>query len=144
MMVWAGLHPIHSTAVFRRALGGLAALAVAGAMCSRSFRRVRVTGDSMLPTFRTGDRLLIGPAGRVRAGHVVAVRDPRSDRRLLVKRVHAAYRRELDVRGDNAAASTDSRHLGLIPRSKLAGRVVYRYAPAERTGWFPGDLSRRP
>jgi type IV secretory pathway protease TraF len=57
----------------------------------------------------------------------------------MVKRVHAAYRRGLYVRGDNAAASTDSRHLGLIPRSKLAGRVVYRYGPVGRTGWFPGQ-----
>jgi nickel-type superoxide dismutase maturation protease len=134
-----GLHPIHWTPVFRRALAGVAALAVAGAMGWHSFRRVRVTGDSMLPTFQTGDRLLIGPAGRVRAGQVVAIADPRSARRLLVKRVHAADRRGLDVRGDNEAASTDSRQLGLIPRSKLAGRVVYRYAPAGRTGWFPGD-----
>jgi nickel-type superoxide dismutase maturation protease len=117
----------------------VAALAVAGAMGWHSFRRVRVTGNSMLPTFQTGDRLLIGPAGRVRAGQVVAIADPRSARRLLVKRVHAADRRGLDVRGDNEAASTDSRQLGLIPRSKLAGRVVYRYAPAGRTGWFPGD-----
>jgi nickel-type superoxide dismutase maturation protease len=138
-MVCARPHPIDWTPVFRRALAGLTLLTVAGALGGRSFRRVRVTGDSMLPTFEAGDRLLLGPARRVRAGQVVAVTDPRSSRRLMVKRVHAADRRGIDVRGDNEGASTDSRHLGLIPWSNLAGRVVYRYGPAGRTGWFPGD-----
>jgi nickel-type superoxide dismutase maturation protease len=138
-MVCTAPHPIDWTPVSRRALAGLAGLVVAGGLGARWLRRVRVTGDSMLPTFQTGDRLLIGPAGRVRAGQVVAVTDPRSPERLMVKRVHAAERRGLDVRGDNEGASTDSRHLGLIPKSNLAGRVIYRYGPAGRTGWFPGD-----
>jgi nickel-type superoxide dismutase maturation protease len=139
MMVGTRPHPIHWTPVFRRALAGLTLLGLAGALGSRPFRRVRVTGDSMLPTFAAGDRLLLGPMGRVRPGQVVAVTDPRSPPRLLVKRVHSADRRGIDVRGDNARASTDSRHLGLIPKSHLAGRVVYRYGPPGRTGWFPGD-----
>ncbi len=32
------------------------------------FRRVVVTGDSMLPAFEPGDRLILGPAGRSRPG----------------------------------------------------------------------------
>jgi nickel-type superoxide dismutase maturation protease len=102
------------------------------------FRRVRVAGDSMLPSFRTGDRLLIGPRLRIRPGDVVAIADPRAPERLLVKRVHALEGEGVDVRGDNERASTDSRHLGPIPRSHLAGRVIYRYGPAGRTGWLPG------
>jgi nickel-type superoxide dismutase maturation protease len=93
----------------------------------------------MLPTFRAGDRLLIGPTLRVRPGQVVAVTDPRWPRRLLVKRIHAVDPAGIDVRGDNEAASTDSRVFGPIPRSGLAGRVIYRYGPAGRTGWFPGE-----
>jgi nickel-type superoxide dismutase maturation protease len=93
----------------------------------------------MLPTFHPGDRLLIGPAARIRAGSVVAVRDPRAPERLMVKRVRRIDRTWVDVRGDNEAASTDSRHLGAMRRSHLAGRVMYRYAPAGRTGWWPGQ-----
>lgn len=104
----------------------------------RSLRRVQVAGDSMLPGFRPGDRLLLGPTLRIRTGQVVAVTDPRKPGRLVIKRVHAVSRGSVDVRGDNAEASTDSRHFGLVPRSHLAGRVVYRYGPAGRTGWFPG------
>jgi nickel-type superoxide dismutase maturation protease len=107
------------------------------------FRRVRVTGGSMLPGFRAGDRLLLGPPLWVRPGQVVAVTDPSYPGRLMVKRVHAMSRSSVEVRGDNDTASTDSRQFGPLPRSSLAGRVVYRYAPAGRTGWFPGRLSRR-
>ena len=94
----------------------------------------------MVPTFAPGDRLLVGLSVRVRAGQVVAVRDPRQPGRLLVKRVRWVGPGWVDVRGDNESASTDSRQLGPIPRSHVAGLVIYRYRPAERAGWFPGHL----
>ena len=94
----------------------------------------------MLPSFRAGDRLLIAPPVRVRPGQVVAVVDPRNPGRLLVKRLHALEGRTLEVRGDNGPASTDSRQLGPLDRSQLVGRIVYRYGPAGRLGWFPGRV----
>jgi nickel-type superoxide dismutase maturation protease len=109
----------------------------------KRFLRVRVAGDSMLPAFRAGDRLLIGPRVWLRPGAVVAVEDPRCPGRLMVKRVHAVGPTWVDVRGDNQPASTDSRQFGPVPRSRLAGRIVYRYGPAGRTGWWPGQ-ARRP
>jgi nickel-type superoxide dismutase maturation protease len=101
------------------------------------FRRVVVTGESMTPAFQPGDRLLVGPVGRVRPGAVVALPDPRRPDRLLVKRVRTSEAGRLDVRGDNQSASTDSRHFGLVPRRRVIGRVVYRYAPPARVGWWP-------
>jgi hypothetical protein len=56
----------------------------------------------------------------------------------MVKRVRSLDRDGVDVRGDNEPASTDSRQLGPLPRSHLKGQVLYRYAPAHRTGWWPG------
>jgi nickel-type superoxide dismutase maturation protease len=100
-------------------------------------RRVVVDGHSMLPAFEPGDRLLVIPAWPARVGQVVAVRDPRNRSRILIKRVRARFGSQFDVRGDNATESTDSRHFGLVSRSALAGRVVYRYWPASRVGWRP-------
>jgi type IV secretory pathway protease TraF len=54
--------------------------------------------------------------------------------RLLVKRVAATDGETVTVHGDNAAHSTDSRHIGPLPRSAVRGRVVYRYAPSARVG----------
>jgi hypothetical protein len=71
---------------------------------------------------------------------VVAVPDPRQPDRLLIKRVRSvAPDARVDVRGDNEAASTDSRHFGPVPRRAVRGRVLYRYAPPARAGRWPGS-----
>ncbi|MDP9404579.1 MAG: nickel-type superoxide dismutase maturation protease [Actinomycetota bacterium] len=94
-------------------------------------RRVEVHGDSMLPSLRPGERLLVVRANRARPGQLVVVRDPRSPHRTLVKRVAAMEGGRAQVTGDNAAASTDSAVFGPVP---VVGRVVYRYHPADRAG----------
>jgi nickel-type superoxide dismutase maturation protease len=147
MMVREQPHPTHITGDLRgRATHRkrylvlcLAGGAAAAASCARLFRRVHVAGESMLPAFEPGDRLLIGPPIRIGPGSVVAIADPRCPDRLMVKRVWSLDRTWVDVRGDHPGASTDSRQLGPIRRSHLAGRVLYRYGPAGRTGWLPGD-----
>jgi nickel-type superoxide dismutase maturation protease len=144
------LHPSHRQLLSCRAAAGvlalLAGLFAVWATLGRGrfglgrfrLRRVEVTGDSMLPAFEHGDRLLLAPTGRLRPGQVVALPDPRDASRLLVKRVRTVNDTTLEVRGDNGAASTDSRDFGLVPRAGLVGRVVYRYGPPGRTGWMPG------
>jgi nickel-type superoxide dismutase maturation protease len=117
-------------------VGVTAVLAVAALLAVHP-RRVVVAGRSMLPAFEPGDRLLVIPGWSVRPGQVVAVRDPHDRSRILIKRVRALVGSRVDVRGDNPAESTDSRQFGLVPRSALAGRVIYRYAPASRAGWWP-------
>lgn len=117
-----------------RAAGPLGAAAVLLALFAwRPVRRVVVQGDSMLPALVPGDRLLVVRPLPLRAGDLVAVPDPR-DGRLLVKRVVAAGGGRVEVVGDNSEASTDSRHFGSVPRWSVAGRVVRRYAPADRAG----------
>ena len=97
-------------------------------------RRVVVEGRSMEPTLAPGDRLLVVRASHLRAGDVVAVRDPRGGHRLLVKRVGAILEDEVVLRGDNPVASTDSRTFGSVARRAVVGRVVRCYAPAWRAG----------
>jgi nickel-type superoxide dismutase maturation protease len=113
-------------------------------------RRVEVSGESMLPDLRPGDRLLVSPLGRVRTGDVVALRDPRQPGRILVKRVAAGpggavtvggvvieAKRGVVVLGDNLAASTDSRTFGPVPAGALLGRCLLRYHPEARRGPLP-------
>ena len=96
-------------------------------------RLLAVEGDSMRPTLTPGDRLLVVRRRRYRIGDVVALRSPR-DGRTIVKRVSAIAGASVEVRGDNAAASTDSRAFGPVPVSSILGRAVYRYAPTARAG----------
>lgn len=91
-----------------------------------------IAGDSMLPSLRDGDWVLVLSIRSCRPGDVVAVRDPRSPERIVVKR---AIRREPEgwwVVGDNLGASTDSRSFGPVPPRLLVGKVVLRYWPWPR------------
>src|SRR4051812_31648916 len=124
-----------------RALGGLQQMGedshrVSFVVFVRGDTRVRflvVDGDSMRPAIEPGDRLLVLRL-RPRVGDVVALRDPRERTRVIVKRVAAIDATGVDVRGDNAAASTDSRAFGRIDARDVLGRAVYRYAPSTRAG----------
>jgi nickel-type superoxide dismutase maturation protease len=99
---------------------------------------VRVSGPSMSPTVRSGDRLLarrLRPEGRVRAGDVVLARFPARPGLLVVKRVRRAVDGGHWVEGDNPFVTDDSRSFGV---AVVVGRVVGRLWPR------PGRLAREP
>jgi len=128
------------TARIRRLSRPTIRLALLGAIgAAAAFFRVVVEGDSMLPTLEPGDRLVVLRSGhrlRLRPGDLVTVRDPREEGpgRVLVKRIADLDRSEAEVIGDNPDASTDSRSFGRVPLTSVTGRVLYRYAPAQRAG----------
>jgi nickel-type superoxide dismutase maturation protease len=92
-------------------------------------RRFVVSGPSMLPTLRPGDRLVVAKTRKLRPGDIVVLRDPRSLSRLVCKRVVTAEPGHIVVRGDNPEASTDSRAFGPVPTDWVIGKVLRRYWP---------------
>jgi len=124
--------PPLSRVATRTALAASVALVIAAALVRP--RRVVVDGRSMEPTLAPGDRLLVVRTRALHTGDVVAVRDPRDPRRVLVKRIGAVLEEEVVLHGDNPGASTDSRSFGPVPSSAVLGRVVRRYAPSWRAG----------
>jgi nickel-type superoxide dismutase maturation protease len=99
----------------------------------------RVTGPSMSPTVRSGDRLLVrrvdSPAA-VRPGDVVLARFPARPDLLVVKRVRRAVDGGHWVEGDNPFVTDDSRAFGV---AVVVGRVVGRLWP--RPGALPAVRS---
>ena len=74
----------------------------------------------MLPAYLPGELVTVTRKWRrVRAGDVVVLRDPRDRSRWLLKRCVARHGAMLDLRGDNTAASTDSRDFGLVRSSRV-------------------------
>ncbi len=74
----------------------------------------------MVPAYVPGELVTVTRKWRrVRAGDVVVLRDPRDSSRWLLKRCVARQGAWLDVRGDNEAASTDSRVFGLVHRRRV-------------------------
>lgn len=96
----------------------------------------RVSGPSMTPTVRSGDRLLVRRvtgATTVRHDDVVLARFPARPELLVVKRVRHAVPGGHWVEGDNPFVTDDSRAFG---PAVVVGRVVGRLWP--RPGRLPG------
>lgn len=108
--------------------------------------RLRVAGESMVPTLLPGDHVLVlrgaGPfRPAIRVGDLVALADPRDPERTMIKRVAGIEPGGVVVRGDNEVASTDSRHFGPVSRGAVRGRAVYRYLPESRRGRLARSVS---
>ena len=96
----------------------------------------RVSGPSMTPTVRSGDRLLVRrvtSGDPVHEGAVVLARFPARPELLVVKRVRRAVPGGHWVEGDNSLVTDDSRAFG---PAVVVGRVVGRLWP--RPGRLPG------
>ncbi len=121
------------------------------AMTARRIWRAVVAESSMTPALLPGDSLLVLPAGPNglpwlrRAPRVGSIVIAEREGRLDVKRVARAPESALEsaphqsdalwLLGDNAAASSDSRHGGPVPLSALRGLVIFRTGPAGRRGF---------
>jgi nickel-type superoxide dismutase maturation protease len=93
--------------------------------------RFRVEDQSMEPTLRSGDYVLVNRwAYRSRspaAGEIVVLRNPEATGQFLIKRVMSGDPiAGFFVLGDNVAHSRDSRHFGMVPQHLILGRVRYR------------------
>ncbi|MEU8826280.1 S26 family signal peptidase [Streptomyces sp. NPDC048636] len=122
----------------------------AGAALRRKLMLIRVTGNSMAPTFTDSSRLLVRTSKRVRSNDVIIFRNPLGEAdpelRWLVKRVAALPGEPVPaevlervgarpgaavpagrivVRGD-AERTLDSRHFGYVPSGTVLGVVVTR------------------
>ena len=102
----------------------------------------RVTGPSMSPTVRHGDRLLVRrarPGAPSHPGDVVLARFPARPELLVVKRVARAVPGGAWVLGDNPLVTDDSRAFG---RAVPVGRVLARLWP--RPGRLPAPPVELP
>ncbi|MGH8890922.1 MAG: S24/S26 family peptidase [Acidothermaceae bacterium] len=105
-------------------------------------RAVVVEGESMTPTLRPGDCLLVLAGARLRVGDVALARRPSRGlaasagavrELLLVKRVARRVDGGWWLLSDNAAAGLDdSRAFGVLSDADVVGRVVLRYYPWRR------------
>ena len=99
----------------------------------RRFIRYEISGESMLPTLRPGDFVIVDRRPhkdwRPSRGDIVLARDPRERERTLVKRVSRCEEGDAWLLGDNPDSSTDSRTFGALPREYILGEVRWRYWP---------------
>lgn len=102
-----------------------------------------VRGDSMLPTLRPGDRLVVRYGGRIRSGGLVLAKFP--DGALVVKRATDRRRTRTGapawwLASDNPTQGVDSRHRGPIAESDILGVIKIRLWPRPMLLRVPRDV----
>jgi signal peptidase I len=131
-------------------LGIVASVAAAATGLARAaFLVVSVEGESMIPTYRPGDAVLIARrwiTSPVRPGDVVLCRLPAGvpgPDGYLVKRVTSVVSGQVVLHGDGPR-SYDSRVFGPIPVECVLGRVVARLTPPGSASYRPPHVSTAP
>ena len=88
----------------------------------------RVRGDSMRPTLKAGDLVLVDPTAYERQppriGDLVVARHPWRRNIELIKRIKGRTRDgEYLLKSDDPTRGTDSESMGAVPANHLRGRV---------------------
>lgn len=132
----------------RAAFCGAIAAAAAVGLARAALMVITVDGESMSPTYRPNDAVLIARrwiAGPIRPGHVVVCRLPpgvAGPRGYILKRVISVISGQIYIRGD-AEHSYDSRAFGTISLDYVLGRVIARLTPAHPATSAPDSACRR-
>ena len=89
-----------------------------------------VSGDSMLPALRAGDRLLVSYRRTPQEGDVVVARF--ADGTIAVKRARERREQGWWLLSDNPAEGVDSRHRGPVVDDDVVAVVMARVWPRPR------------
>ncbi|MEN9566909.1 MAG: hypothetical protein RLZZ69_2105 [Cyanobacteriota bacterium] len=95
-------------------------------------KRLKIVGESMLPLLQPGDEILLDIYAYRKylpqIGDIVVTLHPLQVNLPIVKRITALKENNsYFVTGDNAEASTDSRHWGTIKFSEIIGKVTSKF-----------------
>lgn len=88
------------------------------------YKLFRVEGDSMFPSLKNGNFVLINPAFEPKIGDIVLAAHPFKKSVKIIKRIKEinADNRYFLI-GDNPKESTDSRSFGTIAKKDILGKV---------------------
>ena len=84
-------------------------------------------GNSMNPTLKDGETVLVDRAAKIEVGDIVVAKHPIEQQSEIIKRVERITERgHYFLIGDNLEDSNDSRHFGAVTREYIKGKVVAR------------------
>lgn len=106
------------------------------ARTSSGFGAVAIEGESMAPTYRHGDWLLVRwieglSESALKIGGIYVIEREEQPGVLYIKRLQKTHGKLVWCEGDNPA-SQDSRSWGWLPHSVICGKVLFRYRRARR------------
>lgn len=97
---------------------------------TRKYLPVKVIGNSMLPTLRPGDFLMIRIGSGFDIGDLVAAKLDGLADQIVVKRIVDFNDHAYWLSGDNVRESNDSRKFGWVKPDQIIGKVTFKYWPS--------------
>ena len=89
----------------------------------------KVAGNSMLPTLKDGDAVMISAGSSIVPGDIVLAQHPYKESIRMLKRVASIDEKgRYALAGDNPGESTDSRTFGTVSIEYIHGKAVCRLA----------------
>jgi signal peptidase I len=94
--------------------------------------RFKISGHSMEPTFKDGDRVVINRLvylfSSPKTGDIVALKHPKNGDKILLKKIKKVVAgNQFFVVGENKLDSTDSRYFGKVNKGLILGKFWFRY-----------------
>jgi nickel-type superoxide dismutase maturation protease len=89
-------------------------------------KRVKTVGDSMLPTLKDGDEVIVKSTAALQVGDIVVAKHPFRQTPVIKRITKFSTCGKLFLSGDNPQESTDSRSFGGIPAKDVLGKVICR------------------
>lgn len=89
-------------------------------------QRYRVEGDSMLPTLKNGDMVLVKLTENLQIGDIVVAKHPYRTTPIIKRITDFSTGGKLFLSGDNPDESSDSRVFGEIDKNDVLGKVICR------------------
>lgn len=88
--------------------------------------KFKIEGKSMLPTFKSGDVILVNRFSylfsKPKVGDVIVLKK----KKFIIKRITKINKNRLFIKGENKKESTDSRNFGWVDRKEIIGKVIYK------------------
>lgn len=94
----------------------------------REFELLVVTGDSMYPTLKDGEIVLLHKTQDVQVDDIIIVTDSTISDKTIIKRVLSVTKiggqKRYWIEGDNKEVSYDSRKFGYIKQDVIEGKII--------------------
>ncbi len=114
---------------------------IAGFICVKLlFLRMTVSTDSMNPTLKTGDKIIISKLSDIKKGDIIVLNSPVEDGRLLISRVVASEYESVEIR--NKVVYVDDKSMEIISDSTRNSGIIYPMKFCYRDNMPPVKLER--
>lgn len=119
----------------------LAAGLLIGFICIKSiFLMMDVKTESMIPTLKNGDKIIINKISGIKKGDIIAFDSPSEEGKILISRVIAAEYETVEIR--NKVLFIDDKKIELISDDTRDERIIYPMKFCYRDNMPPVKLER--